>query len=50
MGVNTRTISSKKAVASGGIQRLSLDRTSTPGGATDAAAAAERAQRGDDGA
>src|SRR5271170_7692534 len=43
MGVNTRTISSKKATA-GGIQRLSLNRTSARGGAT---AAAERAERGD---
>jgi len=41
MGVNTRTISSRKA-ASGGIQRLSLDRMSAPGGATEAAARAER--------
>jgi predicted CoA-binding protein len=46
MGVNTRTISAKKAASSGGIQRLSLDRASTRGGAT---SAAERAQR-DDGA
>ena len=44
MGVNTRTITSKRAVASGGIQRLSLNRTSTRGGATDAA---ERAARED---
>jgi len=44
MGVNTRTITSKKAVTSGGIQRLSLNRASAPGGATKAAAAAERAQ------
>jgi len=44
MGVNTRTISSKKALATGGIQRLSLNRTSAPGGATEAAAAAERTQ------
>ncbi|MGA2816438.1 MAG: CoA-binding protein [Xanthobacteraceae bacterium] len=50
MGVNTRTISSKKAATRGGIQRLSLNRTSTPGGATDAAAAAERAEREDGGA
>ncbi len=50
MGVNTRTISSKKAATSGGIQRLSLNRTSSPGGATDAAAAAERAPREDGGA
>jgi len=47
MGVNTRTISSKKAMASGGIQRLSLNRTSARGGATDAA---ERAEREDGGA
>ncbi len=45
MGVNTRTISSKKAAATGGIQRLSLNRTSAPGGATEAAAAAERTER-----
>ena len=44
MGVNTRTISSKKAAATGGIQRLSLNRTSAPGGATEAAAAAERTE------
>ena len=44
MGVNTRTISSKKAMTTGGIQRLSLNRTSAPGGATEAAAAAERRQ------
>jgi uncharacterized protein len=42
MGVNTRTISSKKAATTGGIQRLSLQRASAPGGAT---LAAERAQR-----
>jgi hypothetical protein len=42
MGVNTRTISAKKAPRSGGIQRLSLDRASAAGGAT---AAAERAAR-----
>jgi uncharacterized protein len=46
MGVNTRTISSKKAALTGGIQRLSLQRTSAPGGAT---LAAERAQREDAG-
>ena len=44
MGVNTRTISSKRAKP-GGIQRLSLNRTSAPGGGTAAAAAAERSQR-----
>jgi uncharacterized protein len=41
MGVNTRTISSKRA-AIGGIQRMSLNRTSSAGGAT---AAADRVQR-----
>ena len=41
MGVNTRTISSKKATV-GGIQRMSLDRATAQGGAT---AAADRAQR-----
>jgi uncharacterized protein len=46
MGVNTRTISAKKAVATGGIQRLSLRRPSMAGGATPAA---ERAQREDSG-
>jgi uncharacterized protein len=46
MGVNTRTISSKKA-ASAGIQRLSLNRMTVPGGTTEAAAAAERAGRGE---
>jgi uncharacterized protein len=45
MGVNTRTITSKKTTMSGGIQRLSLNRMSARGGATEAAAAAERAQR-----
>jgi predicted CoA-binding protein len=46
MGVNTRTISSKKTAMTGGIQRLSLQRTSAPGGAT---FASERAQREDGG-
>jgi predicted CoA-binding protein len=41
MGVNTRTISSKRGTI-GGIQRMSLNRTTTQGGAT---AAAERVQR-----
>jgi predicted CoA-binding protein len=41
IGVNTRTLSSRKAPI-GGIQRMSLNRTSTPGGATEAA---DRAQR-----
>ncbi len=44
MGVNTRTITSKKAATTGGVQRLSLNRVSAPGGATEAAAAAERTQ------
>ena len=45
MGVNTRTLSSRKATA-GGIQRLSLERATGPGGAT---AAADRVQRGKNG-
>jgi uncharacterized protein len=45
MGVNSRTISSKKAQRLGhGVQRLSLNRTTMAGGAT---AAAERTQRKD---
>jgi uncharacterized protein len=44
MGVNTRTISAKKAARSGGIQRLSLARSSVPGGLT---SANERSQRDD---
>jgi len=47
MGVNTRTISAKRAKIGGGIQRLSLDRTSGRGGSTDAATAAERTQSDD---
>jgi predicted CoA-binding protein len=46
MGVNTRTLSSKKAVRTAGIQRLSLQRTSMPGGLT---SASERSQRSDGG-
>ena len=42
MGVNSRTLSSKKAQLSGRVQRMSLNRTSAPGGST---AAADRAQR-----
>jgi len=45
MGVNTRTLSSKKA-AIGGVQRMSLNRTSTLGGTTEAA---DRAQRNEGG-
>jgi uncharacterized protein len=41
MGVNTRTLSSKKATI-GGIQRMSLNRSSAPGGSTEAA---DRVQR-----
>jgi len=45
MGVNTRTLSSKKAQLAGrGIQRMSLNRTTMAGGTTDAAT---RAQKGD---
>jgi uncharacterized protein len=47
MGVNSRTLSSKKAQLSGrGVQRMSLNRTTTAGGATDAATRA--AQRGEE--
>src|ERR1700674_5619004 len=46
MGVNTRTISAKKAVRTGGIQRLSLQRSSVPGGLT---SASERSQGSDGG-
>jgi hypothetical protein len=45
MGVNSRTLTSKKAKI-GGIQRMSLERTTVAGGAT---GAAERATRGRDG-
>ncbi len=45
LGVNTRTISSKKATI-GGVQRMTLNRTTAQGGAT---AAADRAQREDSG-
>jgi uncharacterized protein len=41
MGVNTRTITSKKTPASGGIQRLSLQRASLRGGSTTATDRAE---------
>jgi predicted CoA-binding protein len=43
MGVNTRTLSSKKATI-GGVQRMTLNRTSARGGTT---TAADRAQRED---
>ena len=46
MGVNSRTLTSKRAQVSGrGIQRMSLNRTTTAGGAT---TAADRAFRDDD--
>jgi uncharacterized protein len=45
MGVNTRTLSSRKA-AIGGIQRMSLNRTSGPGGATGAADRVQREESG----
>jgi uncharacterized protein len=45
IGVNTRTISSKKAPI-GGLQRMSLNRTTAQGGAT---AAADRVQREESG-
>ena len=45
MGVNTRTLSSRKATM-GGIQRMTLNRTSAQGGAT---VASDRAQREEDG-
>jgi hypothetical protein len=45
MGVNSRTISSKKAPLAGGIQRMSLARSTIAGGVT---AAAMRAQKGDE--
>jgi predicted CoA-binding protein len=42
MGVNTRTLTSKKAKLSGrGIQRMSLDRSTLAGGTTDAATRAQ---------
>jgi predicted CoA-binding protein len=47
MGVNSRTLSSKRAPLLGrGVQRMSLNRTTTAGGATNAA---ERAQKSDAG-
>jgi predicted CoA-binding protein len=44
MGVNTRTLSSKRAQISGrGIQRMSLNRSTMAGGATDASTRAQKA-------
>jgi predicted CoA-binding protein len=45
MGVNTLTISSKKATV-GGIQRMTLNRTSAQGGATQAADRVQREESG----
>jgi predicted CoA-binding protein len=45
MGVNTRTLTSKRAkILGGGIQRMALDRSTTAGGATPAAQRAERVE------
>jgi predicted CoA-binding protein len=45
MGVNTRTISSKKGTV-GGVQRMSLNRTTAQGGSTDAADRVQRENSG----
>jgi hypothetical protein len=45
MGVNTRTISSRKATI-GGVQRMTLNRTTAPGGTTEAADQAQRQDAG----
>ena len=46
MGVNSRTLTSKKAkLMGGGVQRMSLDRTSLAGGSTEAAARAAKQER-----
>ena len=42
MGVNTRTLSAKKAKLGAGIQRMALDRTIMAGGSTQAADRAAR--------
>ena len=48
MGVNTRTISAKKAkLLSGGIQRMALNRVTLAGGSTDAAVRAQQQDEGD---
>jgi len=45
MGINSRTLSSKRAQVSGkGIQRMSLNRTTIGGGTTDAAERAAKAE------
>jgi len=45
MGVNSRTITSKKATI-GGVQRMSLNRTTAQGGATEAADRVQREESG----
>jgi len=48
IGVNSRTLSSKKAPLLGrGVQRMSLNRTTTSGGSTDAASRAQNEQEDD---
>jgi uncharacterized protein len=44
MGVNSRTLSSKRAQLSGRVQRMSLNRVTTAGGVADAASRAERSE------
>jgi len=44
MGVNTRTLSAKRAKLGAGVQRMALDRTIMAGGATDAASRAQSDQ------
>jgi len=46
LGVNSRTISAKKAQLGRGFQRMSLNRTTMAGGATDAATRAARTEDG----
>jgi predicted CoA-binding protein len=46
MGVNSRTLSSKKAPLSGRVQRMALNRVTSAGAPTAAADAAERATQG----
>jgi hypothetical protein len=45
MGVNTRTLSSRRAPI-GGVQRMSLNRTSAPGGVTGASDRVQREESG----
>jgi uncharacterized protein len=45
MGVNTRTLSSKKAQLGRGIQRMALNRTTLAGAATDAATRAQAEEK-----